>query len=82
MTKLLELFQFFASKFIAICVAIASFTYTGIKWHQNELEAVELKVISQVKEMRKTDMDNINQRLDDIKTDVRDIKNHLINKAR
>jgi len=80
MTKLLELFQFFASKFIAICVAIASFTYTGVKWHQNELEAVELKVIARVEKMRDTDMGNLNQRLDDIKTDVRDIKNHLMRK--
>jgi hypothetical protein len=82
MTKLLELFQFFASKFIAICVAIASFTYTGVKWHQNELEAVEIKVIARVEKMRDADMSSLNRRLDDIKEDVRDIKNHLINKAR
>jgi hypothetical protein len=82
MTKLLELFQFFASKFIAICVAIASFTYTGVKWHQNELEAVETKVIARVEKMRDADMSSLNRRLDDIKEDVRDIKNHLMSKGK
>jgi len=82
MLNLIKLLQTFVSKVVSIVVAIVGLTYTGIKWHQNELEAVENKVIAKVKEYRKEDMDNLKVRLDDIKQDVGIIKKVLMEQRR
>jgi len=82
MMNLVKLMQTFISKLISIVVAIVGLTYTGIRWHQNELEAVEFKVITQVKEMRRNDMEFLNTQLNDIKKDTTIIKEALIKDRR
>jgi hypothetical protein len=65
-------------KFVGFIVFLVGLTFTGVKWHQSELEAVELKVISKVKEFRQDDMRHLDTQLNDIKGDVRIIKKILM----
>ncbi len=61
-------------KIIGLIVFILGLSFTGFQWHRSELQAVENKVITTVKEYRTEDMTTLRIQLDDIKEDLRDIK--------
>lgn len=82
MNKLLEFAGLFVTKLLGVVTAIVGLTYTGITWHQNELEAMEIKVTKQIEKRIDLDMANLNKRLDDINQGVRDIRNHLMRREK
>jgi hypothetical protein len=79
-----EAFKFlpsFIKKTIAFIVAYSTALISGYVWLEAKIKAAEDNAVTMMKEYRKGDMDNLNRQLDDIKQDLRDVKNILMRKT-
>jgi hypothetical protein len=81
MNNLLAFLPEVVRKFIAIIVAYSTTLVGGYIWLDSKIKAAEDNAISMVKEMRHEDMANINNRLNDIRDDLRVIKKVLMERG-
>ena len=78
MNTLLGLIPDLLKKILAFVIAYSTALVGGYMWLENKIQAAEDNAIKTMKEYRQADMESLNQRLDDIKTDVGIIKKALI----
>jgi nitrogen fixation/metabolism regulation signal transduction histidine kinase len=78
-----EMFKFLPAvvkKVAAFFIAYSTALISGYVWFEAKIKAAEDNAIVIMKEYRQTDMNTLQRELDDIKSDVRDVKRILMEK--